>query len=210
MYWRCVRLYRAALILIWHSSPEEALIIARSLFEESLRFQEMADDPAGREVLILGWLNRSIHEQRGLVREAASLGIEGEPEALLAKVAEQQAELDRYIRKNNVGSLRNFAQPRVVARKHGRIDDFWTYLSAHEVVHGSDFALKLSRKKLQSGTIGLYLTNEDPGLLLGVAAFCARSALLTARSAARIFGWQEPPEIAGLLDEIGDYDPVGL
>ncbi len=43
MYWRCVSLFRSVLILLDNNQPEEALILARSLFAESLRLMELED-----------------------------------------------------------------------------------------------------------------------------------------------------------------------
>src|SRR5436190_14065033 len=65
MYWRCVRLFDATLLLLKAELPEEAAIVARSLFEESLRLQQLAADEADRDALILGWANGSIGERLG-------------------------------------------------------------------------------------------------------------------------------------------------
>lgn len=39
MYWRCVRLAKSSEILLLSHQAEEALILARSLFEDSLRLR---------------------------------------------------------------------------------------------------------------------------------------------------------------------------
>jgi hypothetical protein len=51
MYWRCVRLFEATLLLLKSELPDEATIVARSLFEESLRLQQLAADETDRDAL---------------------------------------------------------------------------------------------------------------------------------------------------------------
>lgn len=58
MFWRALRLYGGVLILLKAELPEEAAILARSLFEEALRLQQLAADTKNRNALILGWANR--------------------------------------------------------------------------------------------------------------------------------------------------------
>ena len=47
IYQRCKSLFRSVLILLDNNQPEEALIIARSLFVESLRLMELEDPELG-------------------------------------------------------------------------------------------------------------------------------------------------------------------
>jgi hypothetical protein len=44
MYWRARRLYEATLTLLKARMAEESLIVARSLFEESLRLRQIAEE----------------------------------------------------------------------------------------------------------------------------------------------------------------------
>src|SRR5688572_22695736 len=57
MFWRCVRLYDGVILLLEAQLPEEAAILGRSLFEESLRLQQLTDS-SQRDALIVGWANR--------------------------------------------------------------------------------------------------------------------------------------------------------
>src|SRR5262245_48315546 len=56
MYWRVRRLYEATLVLLKSEMAEEALMVARSLFEESLRLKELAEESQDRTAMILGWV----------------------------------------------------------------------------------------------------------------------------------------------------------
>jgi hypothetical protein len=52
---RCLGLYKAAVLLLRNDLPDEALIIGRPLFEESIWLSELADsDDKRREQLVLG------------------------------------------------------------------------------------------------------------------------------------------------------------
>ena len=69
MFWRAVRLYDAVLILLKNQLPEEAAILARSLFEVSLHLQQLDAEPREKDALIFGWINRSLTEQMGLLHQ---------------------------------------------------------------------------------------------------------------------------------------------
>ena len=65
MFWRSLRLYQGALLLLKAELPEEAAFLARSLFEASLRLKQMADEPQQRDRLILHWVNNLIDGKGG-------------------------------------------------------------------------------------------------------------------------------------------------
>ena len=54
MYWRCVSLFRSLLILHDDHYPEEALFLARSLFEESLQLMQLNDAGTERKRILIG------------------------------------------------------------------------------------------------------------------------------------------------------------
>src|SRR5687768_12605923 len=70
MYWRCVRLFKATNVLLSAELPEEALLPARALFEDSLRLMQLAKDKANMKGLLLRWLNDSYVNLEALTREA--------------------------------------------------------------------------------------------------------------------------------------------
>ena len=89
MYWRSVRLFDGIILLLRNRLPEEALILARSLFVEGLRLAEIADAGRSRGSLVLGWASASIEEKKGLIKEAIRLGLEPDPTAMLAELDAQ-------------------------------------------------------------------------------------------------------------------------
>ena len=202
MFWRCVRLHRAATALLETSLPEECTIIARSLFEESLHLQELADTPADRDALILKWAKKSIHEKRGLIKDAQSLGLEVDPQPIFRALDDQQRDLDEYLRRHPVGKLRPFLSVRAAAVRYGRKDCYWTYAWSHEAVHGSDAAWLFARRRVASDTVALFARTDDPALLIGFAAFAARSLAEAVQAVCSIFGWSPPGDLRKLAEQI--------
>jgi hypothetical protein len=47
MYWRCMSLFRSIILLLTNNQPEEALMLWRSLFTDSLRMREL--EAAGKK-----------------------------------------------------------------------------------------------------------------------------------------------------------------
>jgi hypothetical protein len=123
MYWRSVRLFDATLLLLKAELPEENAIVARSLFEESLRLQQLAADEAERDALVLGWANGSITERLGLLSLAKFLGIDDNVSDRLAKLNDERGSLQAYQTRHNVKRLRRFGNEREVACRFVRRAD---------------------------------------------------------------------------------------
>lgn len=201
-YWRGIRLYEAVLTLLQAQLPEEAAIVARSAFVDSLRLRELADDPENRDARLLGWANESINEKVGLIKEAMSLGLETEGDSLLSTFEEERSQLQAYAKRHGISKFRTFLPPREAALRFGRKDDYWTYAWSHEAVHGSDAGWMFSRRKVSAGSVGLFGKTSDPEILVGFAAFAAASVVDAAFASALIFGWKLPPIVKDLLNEV--------
>jgi hypothetical protein len=194
MFWRCLRLYDAALLLIKGELPEEAAFLARSLFEESLWLQQLNEDAAGRTALILWWANRSIREKRNLMKVARSIGLDNDIDGTLASLDKSQRKLDDYAARHGVTRLRAPRSPRDGAVRYGRRDDFWTYQWSHESVHGSEVAYMFSRRKIAEGTAGFHAKTGDPEIRATMAEFAARSITDATVATFAIFGWTLPAD----------------
>lgn len=79
IYWRLRSLFAGVRLLVEHHLPEEALILARSLFTGSLWLMKLAKAGDDRRRIILGWRNEAIEREKGLMQEAAKLGGPGGP-----------------------------------------------------------------------------------------------------------------------------------
>jgi hypothetical protein len=202
MFWRCLRLYDGILVLLKSELPEESAFLARSLFEDSLRLKQLQEEPEARIALVLGWVNRSLNEKRGLMQMAKSIGLDEDIAGALAAIENDRAKLLRYAARHSVTALRSFLSVKAAAIRYGRKDDFWTYEWAHESVHGSDAAYMFSRKKLADQTAGMHAKTGDPEILASFAEFAARSVTEATLSAFAILDWPPPQGLSAPADEM--------
>lgn len=207
MYGRASSLFDAMSILIRRDHPEEAFMLGRALFSESLRLEELAQaSTKGRIALVMGWVDDSW----GRI-EAVQRGIEkrktGDPHPkLIERIAELRKQARAYVKRHGVDRLRKFPTEDAMATKQGRQDQLGDYAFSHEFVHGG-FAAHLHRyQQIPDGDVpllALSITTKDPRVSAGVAAFAAKSAALAHQSAAAIFDWPEDAsEIQRLLGEV--------
>ncbi len=190
MFWRSVRLYEGTLVLLGAQLPEEAMILARSLFEESLQLRELNTDESKRDALILRWINTSINEKIGLIKTAESFGIEPDGQAILDKLCQDRLKLRRYAQRHNIAKPKAFLSPKDAANQFGRGEDYWTYSWSHEAVHGSDAAWLFARTEIRGG-VALHDRTKDPGLRASFAAYAAESVMDAAEATSSIFQWEE-------------------
>jgi hypothetical protein len=202
MFWRSVRLYHGILVLLKAQLPEEAALLARSLFEESLRLRQLADEPGNRDALVLGWANDSITERVNLFRTAKAMGLDNDIDASLASLEEKRRELDTYRGRRGVGRFLPFLSEKDAAIRYDRKDDYWTYALAHEFVHGSDVAWMYGRQNIAADTVGLFAQTDNPEFRAGIAHFAAASLTEVAVATFSILGWPINPEVQAPFSEI--------
>jgi hypothetical protein len=205
MFWRSRRLLRGATALLDSGLPEEALIIGRSLFEDSLRLRQLAEEPANRGALMMGWVNSSLEEKKGLIRDAQTAGLEMSPDDVFDALQREQVQLQKYCRAHRISRLKKFLTPKDAALRYGRTDDYWTYALSHEMVHGSDAAWIYSRRKFSGDRVGVFAGTYNPTVVVAVASYVAASMVDAARSICRIFDRCTPPECQSVLD---DFDAL--
>jgi 8-oxo-dGTP pyrophosphatase MutT (NUDIX family) len=154
---RVLRLADGIVVLLRAQLSEEALLLGRSLFEDSLRLADLAADPARRPSLLLGWALASMNEANGLGQIAGRAGLDASPEAWLGPIANERARLERYAARNGGIKPKKFRSVPDAAVAHGRAESLWTYALAHEMVHGSDLAFLFSKHHPESGPIRVNL-----------------------------------------------------
>ena len=115
MFWRVRRLYEGVLILLKAELTEGAAFLARSLFEEGLRLQQLAAEPESRDALILGWANASLSEQVGLLETGKASGPDSDISAASAALETRRRALWEYARRHGVQRLRPFQTVRDAA-----------------------------------------------------------------------------------------------
>jgi hypothetical protein len=202
MFWRCVRLFDGALLLLKAELPEEAAILSRSLFAESLRLQQLAAHPRGQEALVLGWANDSIEQKIGLLKTAKSIGLDDDIQAELAELEESHSQLQAYQVRRGVKRLQRFRSAREAALTFSRQDDFWAYQWSHESVHGSDAVWMFARRATAPGVAALHAKTNDPTVRGAFAEFATGSLTEAVKAASSIFGWPLAIELSQPLEEI--------
>lgn len=205
MFWRAFRLYNGVLILLKADLPEEAAILARSLFEESLRLQELAGNDKNRDALILGWANSSAGELKGLFEVAKVCGLDEDPAPTISIIEDRRHKVEETCAQRGIQRSKPFMSVKDAAIMFDRKVEYWIYEWAHEAVHGSEGAWIFSRKVPAQDTAGLYSKNDDPILLGGIAEFAARALVDATKATSAIFGWQLAP---GLEEAIGEIERI--
>ena len=202
LYWRCYSLFQAILLLLPKRFGEEALLLARPLFTDSLRLAELAEHESRRPQLILGWMNRSIEELKGLFRHSAKIGLDKNPEQIEAKLADHQKDILSLRAKYHVSKLAKFRSEADAASRYGRGDDFWTFLLSHEIIHGSDAAFLFRRSPVKDGHMHLLAQTEDPKLLDAIGAYSALSMMMAIDATSKILGWSLPQDFSQLREQL--------
>lgn len=204
---RCRSTFGAIRTLVWEDEPDfgqEAAVLARSVFTESLMLMELAAvDGAKRAALVIGWVLAGIDSFEGILREAAADGHDTSEE--LAMITNQRRIVEAYARKLGVRTRKWKVDEKALAEKHGR-DDYLSFLMTHHFVHGSSVAL--SQRYSRDGNVSsVGGTAAATGWGLPSALFAASSVLHATRSVCAIFGWDEPPALDSLHERLEAADP---
>lgn len=201
MYWRCVSLFRSLLILLDNNYPEEALILARSLFEDSLRLMDLKDAGTDRETILVGYRAEMLERQESLFsRVAEELGLTQDASDVVEHVRRQKRELENYRKRKGIGKRKKFNSVKDAAIKRNRQEDLWTYLLSHAMVHGEDTAHLYRRRKVGTDAIAFFSHTSDPDILAETGAFAARSIAAAVYATAGMFGWAVSPELQELVE----------
>jgi hypothetical protein len=209
---RGIRLASAVLVLIGKRLQGEAFILGRSLFEDSLIMAELAYDKLNRRSLLLRWQYDSLNEMENLYRAIGPSGLpEGNWVDMPGKITEHRRTLEHIAKRDGIRA-RKFAQLKEASKRYGRQHDYWTYLWAHEMVHGSDAAHVLYRKAdpaVSGQPQSIYVATEidHPHIATSCANWCVRSLLQTAGAACVIFGRDpsEPDEAFQLSNQLEEW-----
>lgn len=192
MYWRSVRLYDGVVVLLENNLPEEAMFLARSAFEESLKLRELGDDTSKRLGLVVTHVKKSIDERRYIFAN--------EPEAN-AKLDNEESELAAFAQRSGVGRYPAFLSIRAAIERFERGPDSGLYGLGHHFVHGTDFAMNFSRQKIDTGEMLIRDRTKTLWVQLGVAIFASLSLVEATKGAAQVFGWRGVTKLADLQDE---------
>jgi Family of unknown function (DUF5677) len=197
---RIRRAARAVAVLLDANYPHEATVVARSLFEDSLRVGALAQAGPGRTSLLLGWLAESTSQAERLLRLGEELDSHDRREREDA-LRSRRIRLEEEARRLGVrGQWRRFPNERAMAKAQGLLQEYYHYLYATQVVHGSELAFlfdpdPVGDRDHESPTAPVPMEVRAAALSLTV------TSLLRAHIAtAEMLGWRGSKEAQSLLD----------
>jgi hypothetical protein len=170
-----------------------------ALFTESLILAELAAVYEPRRVgLVVGWWLAGRSDFEGIVRDGIAPGDDHSDDDLAA-IATGQAELQRYVASRGANA-RRVPGEKDLARTHARAREYLDFRLTHHFVNESAMAAERRQTKRSDGTHVVGGPGADIATWAPPAGlFAATSLLHASRAVCRIFGWQEPLELADSL-----------
>jgi hypothetical protein len=209
MFWRARSLFEGIKALIQQDLADEAMLLARAIFEASLRIGEMRAARDKRAGLVLRWRLDSIQNSRGLMSDAHRTGIYTDADWAAADRALKQKEqgVVQYARSIGCEPLPKFRSDKDAAYALDRKKDYWLFRIAHEMVHGSEIAHMWRRRTIGESTVDVYAKTADIEAIAAPADFGGRALLLAAIDVAQMFGRGNVEEFRMLLSELEELEP---
>jgi hypothetical protein len=217
MYARSRSLLHGVSVLLDAGMPEEAMILARELFSDSLILKAIAGAGEARGALLLGMRNDGLTDLQNLERQALNLGLRSEQHfnEVGDMIAAERAKVERYRVRNGIAGYGKLPDEKQLAKSQGRVGEYLDYQFAHRMVHRADFAQAMRTTRGDDDIVRVFLQTPDPEFAPNVAAVAMTAALHAHLGAAAVFGWAETSvaEIDELLrqidDEFGSTLPAG-
>lgn len=204
LYARCMSTFRAiGLLLRSGAHSHEAVILTRPLLTDSLALMEFASvDETRRITLILGWVEAGHSDFDNLFRDVESRG--RDVTEARARLAEWRQEAAAYAEKHDVNprKWKPDSNVKALARKHGRTDEYGSYLMAHWFVHGSMAAVSqwLVAQEDGSFVVGSATGAPQEPWATGAALSACGSILHACRAFRSLLGLPEPDELNALME----------
>jgi hypothetical protein len=194
---RCRSFFGAICLLARHDFGEEAVVLARSLFGDSLMLMELAAVDEARQIeIVAGFLMTTLNSQQGIAREAQRRGEDASDD--LARIQGQRADLEDYARRHGVSARSWKLNEKDLATKYKR--EYLDFRVAHLFVHGSAFAA--AQRYSEEGDdvwIGRPSTSD---WATAAVLFAASSLVCAIEAVCTIVGWPQPEELADLRSRI--------
>lgn len=203
MYFRCISLFRSITLLLNNNQGEEALMLWRALFTDSLRMMEL--EAAGKKDRIayeLGHYANSRKRTKHLLQRAKRLGVTDDVTSALAHIENQKRNVENYGKRLGIEKLKRFSSEENLINKLNLEVDLWTFLHSHGFVHGEDIALGQRRREIQPGVLAFFSHTVDPDFLASVGLVAAQAILDTHEAAGKMFSWQISPEVQELIENL--------
>jgi len=211
IYARCRSLYEGSIILTNNNLAEEALILSRSLLEESSRLAEIFNsDNKRRAEYLAGWIRNSINNRRSIL-----LSDRDKPDEfkLRAKTSldKEARSLSEMMKKEGVQSAKSFPKTDVLIKRHFK-DDYFAFQLGNQMTHGYllSQSFRTVRTDLAKGGVfyKVHIKYDNPLAKL-INLYISMIAILWAHTAsAKILGWSGVDFCKKLIDEIREIGKI--
>lgn len=195
----CENLFLGVIALMDKGMPENAAVLSRPLFEQSLWLREVAAlSEAARQEHAFGWWHDGALESKHL-HVATARYDSSTPEY---HVQADQAYADGFVREAERRGirLRKLPSTKDLAKKHGCMVDFTRYLWAHQFVHGSLVTHQV-RAAIPTQLRLLDRTGSAaPELEYEITMFAIRSVLRAAEAACVLLKLPPDPKFSQVFD----------
>lgn len=190
-YMRCDALFSAVRVLISNGLANEAVLLGRPLYEDSLELHHLSQlDPPSRLSEIAYDIKSDFMQNRALFAQAHP-GIRT-AEGDLAGLIKREAEFDAYLAVRQIAP-RRLMEPTALVTKYGEPNDAWAWKLSQHMVHGNNHAH--TGRFFHTGDNNYeYRLESSPPEALGLPAMWA------CRSYARAH--------AAMVEMVPDFSPV--
>jgi hypothetical protein len=208
MYARARSYFRATLVLAEDGLADEALTLGRSLFEDSLRLAILAksDDQAHQIDGLIGWLLDGVRRAVGLYREARTLGVGYDHEAVIGYLENERSKMLGYRERRGSGrrvsDLFSEQQLKKAALDDGRPDAWWLHEVGDQMVHGNYFAHRMRHTTADDGTALVAIRDSHPRALIDIVAYAVESVVVSHQSICRVLDLPTMPELDTLVNDL--------
>jgi len=195
-YGRVVALFNAAGVLIREGIAHEALLIGRSLFEDSLRLHHVARSPAdGRSGLVSSILLRQLRDD---VRLSYAMSSDSGRDKSIRESELWAQFYPDYVRDRGIRVTR-MPDDTALVRMYASSALRYAWLLAQQQVHGATTA-HTGRYAVDAHDILRYIIKDAGPELLGLPVqFATRSLGIAREAMTDLFGWPPCPALPGLM-----------
>jgi hypothetical protein len=194
---RGVSLYESVELLVRSAKYEEAMILGRPLFEESLMLQWLARQTEPRRTAYVTWFDHdSWNDYAQSFNQVRPNELPGSIESIV-KHAKWRRDLAAAFAVENDLKRITFPSANDLARTHlGRGSESVTFALSHQFVHGRALPTSSRQAYQDDGSMLIGTRPEADASLLPVVVEWTTSSVLHSYSAlADMLSWTVPPEI---------------
>lgn len=205
-YARCRSLYGAILVLLNKHMAEEALILTRSLLEESLRLHHILNSPQERRLEYLAyWIKKSNDDLKACLLEIKDESEEMN-ERVQSRLQEVTVSLKQLMKKEKINKPRKLPNITNLCKNYLK-DDYFVSLIGHNMTHGYALSqiFRTVNTKVDNTQFVAVHTQMQNALLQFIGLSISMKSILRAQIAtAEILGWSNTDECREILNKINE------